>query len=167
MTDTLLAAIAFVPVFCFGYPFVMAWYWMVGGIAYSLYRERRLPPPDQPPPMARWPGISIIVPCYNEEENAEETLGTAALVDYPDFEIIAVNDGSRDRTAEVLDRLAARIPNLRVVHMARNSGKATAMNAGALMARHEILVCIDGDALLDPHALRWIAHVFERAEVGD
>jgi biofilm PGA synthesis N-glycosyltransferase PgaC len=35
------------------------------------------------------------------------------------------------------------------------------------MARHEILVCIDGDALLDPHALRWIAHVFERAEVGD
>jgi biofilm PGA synthesis N-glycosyltransferase PgaC len=71
------------------------------------------------------------------------------------------------RTAEVLDRLAARIPNLRVVHMARNSGKATAMNAGALMARHEILVCIDGDALLDPHALRWIAHVFERAEVGD
>ena len=166
MKDAILAVIGFVPVFCFGYPFVMAWYWMMGGILYSLYRERRLPPPDQPPPLAVWPGISIIVPCYNEEENAEETLTTAAAADYPEFEVIAVNDGSRDRTAEVLDRLAARLPNLRVVHMARNSGKATALNAGAMMARHEILVGIDGDALLDPHALRWIAHAFERAEVG-
>ena len=42
----------------------------------------------------------------------------------------------------------------------KNQGKATALNIGALLARHELLVCIDGDALLDPQALRWIARAF-------
>jgi biofilm PGA synthesis N-glycosyltransferase PgaC len=106
------------------------------------------------------------VPCYNEASNAEETLQTAAAVDYPEFEVIAINDGSRDNTGELLDQLIARIPKLRVVHLAANRGKATALNTGALLAKHELLVCIDGDALLDPHALRWIARAFLRADVG-
>jgi biofilm PGA synthesis N-glycosyltransferase PgaC len=151
---------------CFGYPFVGAWYWMAGGLLFYLTRQRRMPPHDQPPELENWPPISILVPCYNEAENAEETLGTAAAVDYPQFEIIAINDGSRDNTAEVLDGLAARIPNLRVVHLAANGGKANALNTGALLARHELLVCIDGDAMIDPHALRWIARAFRRADVG-
>ena len=156
----------FIPQLCFGYPFVMAWYWMAGGLAYYFYHERWLPPPDKPPPLAVWPPISILVPCYNESDNAEETLRAAANVDYPDFEIVAINDGSRDDTAEVLNRLADEIPRLRVVHLAQNSGKAAALNTGAALARHEILVCIDGDALLDPHALRWIARAFQVGGVG-
>jgi biofilm PGA synthesis N-glycosyltransferase PgaC len=151
---------------CFGYPFVMAWYWMVGGLIFYFTRQRRTPLPEHPPPLDHWPPISILVPCYNEGENAEETLSNAAAVDYPEFEVIAINDGSRDNTAEVLDRLAARIPALKVVHLAQNQGKATALNTGALLARHELLVCIDGDALLDPHTLRWIARAFRRGDVG-
>ena len=53
-----------------------------------------------------------------------------------------------------------------VVHLAANQGKATALNTGALLARHELLVCIDGDALLDPQALHWIAQRFRRGNVG-
>jgi poly-beta-1,6-N-acetyl-D-glucosamine synthase len=106
------------------------------------------------------------VPCYNEGDNAEETLETAAAADYPEFEVIAINDGSRDNTAEVLNQLAARIPKLRVVHLASNQGKATALNVGALLAKYELLVCIDGDALLDPKALHWIAGAFRRGDVG-
>jgi biofilm PGA synthesis N-glycosyltransferase PgaC len=152
--------------FCFGYPFVMAWYWMAGGLMFYFGRERFMPPPDRPPSLEHWPPISILVPCYNEGENAVETLSQAALVDYPDFEILAINDGSRDNTAEVLDRLSGQIPNLRVIHLAQNGGKARALKAGALMAKHELVVCIDGDALLDPHALRWIARAFRRGDVG-
>jgi biofilm PGA synthesis N-glycosyltransferase PgaC len=163
MFDPLPDALA---LFCFGYPFVMAWYWMAGAALFYLTRERDMAPRDRPEALAAWPPISILVPCYNEGDNAEETLAAAAAVDYPDFEIIAINDGSRDNTAEVLDRLAMRIPNLRVAHLAANQGKATAMNTGALLARHELLVCIDGDALLDPYALYWIARAFRRGNVG-
>src|SRR4029453_12642897 len=50
--------------------------------------------------------------------------------------------------------------------LAANQGKATALNTGALLARHELLVCIDGDALIDPQSLHWIARVFRRADIG-
>jgi poly-beta-1,6-N-acetyl-D-glucosamine synthase len=163
MLDFLIIAI---PMFCFGYPFVMSWYWMAGGLIFYLTRERNMAPQSHPEPIEHWPPISILVPCYNEADNAGETLSTAASVDYPDFEVIAINDGSRDNTAAVLDGLVERIPKLRVVHLAANQGKATAMNTGALMAKHELVVCIDGDALLDPQALRWIARAFRRGDVG-
>jgi biofilm PGA synthesis N-glycosyltransferase PgaC len=155
-----------IPQFCFGYPFVMAWYWMAGGVIFYLTHEHHLPPQRQPPDLPSWPAISLIVPCYNEVENVEETLTTAAASDYPDFEIIAVNDGSSDRTMQVLNGLVGRIPRLRVAHHVANQGKAIALNTGALLARHEILVCIDGDALLDRHALRWIARAFLPNNVG-
>jgi len=161
--DFLLLAI---PAFCFGYPFIMAWYWMAGGLLFYWFREHNAPPQNQPPELAAWPPITIIVPCYNEADNARDTLSVAAACDYPDFEVLAVNDGSKDETATILNQLATEIPNLRVVHLAKNQGKATAMNVGALMAKHEILVCIDGDALLDPHSLRWVALAFQRPLIG-
>jgi biofilm PGA synthesis N-glycosyltransferase PgaC len=152
--------------FCYGYPFVMAWYWIVGGILFYLAVERRMPPQDLPPHLDRPPPISVLVPCFNEGETAEETLQAAAACDYPEFEVIAINDGSRDDTGRVLDRLACEIPRLRVVHLAANQGKATALNVGALLAKHEILVGIDGDALLDPEALWWVASSLNRAGIG-
>jgi biofilm PGA synthesis N-glycosyltransferase PgaC len=105
--------------------------------------------------------VSVLVPCFNEEAQAEETFGVLAALDYPEFEVIAINDGSSDRTAAILDDLARRMPRLRVVHLATNQGKSTALNAGALAARHEILVGIDGDALLDRHALTWFVRRFQ------
>jgi biofilm PGA synthesis N-glycosyltransferase PgaC len=154
------------PIFCFAYPFVMAWYWMAGGLFYWWWRERDFHAPDDPPVLDQWPPISILVPCYNESETAIETLTTACAVDYPAFEVIAINDGSSDDTGAILDRLAAELPNLRVIHLAENGGKANALNTGALLAANELLLCIDGDALLDRMALRWTAYNFRRADVG-
>lgn len=141
--------------FCFGYPFVMAWYWMLGGLLYRWMRGRHEPMHDQPPELEEYPSVSILLPCHNEEANAEETISVLAALEYPNFEIIAINDGSTDRTAEILDGLAARIPQLRVVHLQQNQGKSTAMNIGALAARSQILVGTDGDALLDRHSITW------------
>lgn len=148
-------------VFCFGYPFVMAWYWMAGGLLYRTVRERHEPPPDAPPPLPAYPGVSILVPCHNEERQLEETFAVLAAIDYPEFEIVAIDDGSKDRTGPMLEALTARIPQLRVVRLARNQGKSTALNVGALLARHELLVCIDGDALLDRHAVTWFVRRFQ------
>ncbi|MFZ3236943.1 MAG: glycosyltransferase [Stellaceae bacterium] len=67
---------------------------------------------------------------------------------------------------EILESLAAGIAPMRVVRLAKNQGKATAMNVGALLARHQLLALIDGDALLDPYALPWIAWTFRRPDIG-
>ena len=164
--ETLREIFAFLPFFCFAYPFIMAWYWMAGGLFYYFWRERGFVAPDELPPLDEWPPFSILVPCFNESETAVETLTTAHKIDYPDFEIIAINDGSSDDTAEILDRLAQSLPRLRVIHLVTNGGKARALNVGARLARNELLLCIDGDALLDPHALRWAAYNFLRTDVG-
>jgi biofilm PGA synthesis N-glycosyltransferase PgaC len=153
--------------FVFWYPLVMSGVWMVGAAISWWRRERPEPPWDDPPILPRPPGVSVLIPCFNEEDNAEETVTHALALDYPEFEVIAINDGSKDGTAAVLDRLAAEHPRLRVVHLAENQGKALALRAGTLLARHEILVCIDGDALLDRHAAHWLVkHFVDSPEVA-
>ncbi|KAE9798194.1 glycosyltransferase, partial [Escherichia coli] len=65
-----------------------------------------------------------------------------------------------DSTAEILDELAAQDARLRVVHLAENQGKAVALRSGVLVSKYEYLVCIDGDALLHPHAVLWLMQPF-------
>jgi len=146
--------------YVFWYPLVMSVVWMAGAAVFWWRRERTQPRWDEPVPLADPPPISVLIPCFNEEENAEETITHALGLDYPELEVIAINDGSRDGTAAVLERLATLHPRLRVIHLAENQGKAVALRTGALLARHEILVCIDGDALLDRHAAHWLVRHF-------
>lgn len=163
-------AVALLPaLFAFvGYwPLFMMLIWVMGGLTFYQLHERGARRSDVPPASPDGPFVTILVPCFNEEDNAEETLRACASQLYPDFEIIAVNDGSRDRTAEVLDSLAAEIPRLRVVHLAQNQGKAVALRTGALMANGEVLVCIDGDAILHPHCVGWLVRRFhDRPRLG-
>lgn len=143
------------------WPLLMMLVWVIGGLLFANLHEAGTKRRDRPPPMKNPVSVTILIPCYNEEDNAEETIRACAAQDYPDFEIIAVNDGSKDGTAKVLDRLAAEIPRLRVVHLAKNQGKAMALRAGAMVASGEILVCIDGDAILHPDCTAWLVRRFE------
>ncbi|MCU0483846.1 MAG: glycosyltransferase family 2 protein [Chloroflexi bacterium] len=102
-----------------------------------------------PEPSARVPALSYFFPAHNEEANLEE-LVAEALVALPAlaerFEIIAVNDGSRDATAQIADRLAASHPDLvRVVHHATNLGYGAALRSGFRAARHDLVCFTDGD----------------------
>lgn len=142
--------------FAFFYPVTMSFIWMVGGIYYYVRRERRAPRRHQPPPMEAYPRASLLVPCHNEADNVAETIGALLAQRYPDFEVIAINDGSRDDTGRLLDELAGQHERLRVIHLDRNLGKANALRMGALAATSEYLVCIDGDALLDEYATHWM-----------
>ncbi|MGE0372866.1 MAG: poly-beta-1,6-N-acetyl-D-glucosamine synthase [Gammaproteobacteria bacterium] len=139
----------------------MAYLWMVGALYYFVHWEldigKRI---DQPPKLEEYPGVSFLVPCHNEGENVEETIEYLANQQYPEFEIIAIDDGSKDNTGEILDRLAEKHHRLRVVHLASNQGKAMALRMGAMASNHEFLVCVDGDALLDHHATAWIMQHF-------
>lgn len=149
--------------FAFLYPLFMAWLWIAGGVwFYSKreYKQNEIPEPTED-------GCSILIPCFNEEEQIRETIRYAMQTQYPDFEVIAVNDGSTDNTAAILNELQQQYPRLRVVHLAENQGKAYALRAAAMVSQHEYLVCIDGDALLHPHAVLWMMfHLTRFPRVG-
>ncbi len=147
--------------FAFYYPLFMSYLWMTGGIYYYYHWERKAwerkaPPPTSPPRLTEYPLISVLIPCYNEQETLRETITHALQLDYPDFEVIVINDGSSDKTPQILAELEPLHPRLRVIHLRQNQGKAVALRSGALLARGEFLMCIDGDALIDRHAAQWV-----------
>ena len=154
--------------YAFFYPLIMAWMWIIGGIwYYRRWENKHDLGPEFPPPMREYPPASILIPCFNEEQNLHQTIHYALATEYPDFEVIAINDGSSDRTGELLDQLVARHPRLRVIHLAENQGKAMALRAGAIAAKNEFLICIDGDALIHPKAVAWMmSHFASGPRVG-
>lgn len=142
----------------FLYPFTMSWIWMAGAIMFYLFRERGQLYPDDMPNLKHIPMVTLLIPCHNEGKQIDETIASLVHTNYPveKFEVIAVNDGSTDDTAEKLDKLTEQYPFLRVVHLTENKGKALALRTGCLIARGEVIVCIDGDAILEPNAVAWL-----------
>lgn len=154
--------------FVFYYPLLMAYVWMLGGMIYYLRWERnRGNVLSDLPVLSEYPSVSILIPCYNEGENVRETIEYLLHQQYPNLEIIAINDGSKDNTLEILHELADQHPQIRVVNLASNQGKAVGLRTAALLANSEILIGIDGDALLAPNATAWIVrHFLEDPHVG-
>lgn len=122
------------------------------------------------PGRSKWPKVSVIVPSRNEEESVEVATKTLLAQDYPDFEIVAVNDRSSDATGRILDQLAASHERLRVVHLTDLPsgwlGKNNAMRQGALKASGEWLLFTDGDVMFEPGALRRAVAVAEHCGLG-
>lgn len=146
--------------FAFYYPLYMSYVWMIGGLIYYVRREQKDKNYYEQPALSRYPPVTIVVPCHNEGDNLYETIGWLVRQNYPDFKIIAINDGSRDNTKEILDGLEAKHPQLTVIHFAKNQGKAMGLRMAALFSPHEYLICIDGDALLDVNAVAWMMRHF-------
>ncbi|NIR61025.1 MAG: poly-beta-1,6 N-acetyl-D-glucosamine synthase [Gammaproteobacteria bacterium] len=145
--------------FSYYYPLFMSYLWMIGALAYYFRWERYpSPTPERSPRLPDYPGVSVIVPCHNEAENLRETLDALIEQDYPALEIVLVNDASTDGTAALIDELARDHRSVRAVHLRSNQGKGMALRVGALVSRHELLVCIDGDALLARNAVTWLMY---------
>ncbi|MFO1426690.1 MAG: glycosyltransferase family 2 protein [Steroidobacteraceae bacterium] len=97
--------------------------------------------------------LSVVVPFYNEEDNIERMHAAIVAAVQPlgvPFEMVLVDDGSRDRTLELATAIARRDPRVRVVQFRRNYGQTPAMAAGIAEARGEIIVTMDGDLQNDP-----------------
>ncbi len=149
--------------FVFIYPLYMSIAWMLGGLIFSVRRER-----GAAPRLKHHPFFSIIIPAHDEALVIEETVLSLKNLDYPCYEVIAVNDGSTDGTAEILDRLVEENADwLRVIHLEPNSGKSKALNAGILVSRGEFLLTIDADCLVEKDVLTRMAwHLIEFPRVG-
>ena len=168
MIELLQTVSSFFFQFTYFYPLFMAYLWMTGALIYFFRWEKPLGDKiNEPPELENWPGVSILVPCHNEGANIIETISWLKKIKYPDYEIIAINDGSSDDTGQILDTLAGKVKRLRVVHLETNQGKARGLTLAALSAKNEFLVCIDGDVVLDPWAVHWMVwHLVTSPRVG-
>ena len=124
---------------------------------HSLSTRRRRPTDDFFPP------VSIIVPAYNEEAGIAAAVRSLAASDYPDFDIVIVDDGSTDSTAEIVDGLG--LDGVRLVRQP-NAGKPAALNRGLASTDGAIVVMVDGDTVFTPHTLRRLVAPFADPEVG-
>jgi cellulose synthase/poly-beta-1,6-N-acetylglucosamine synthase-like glycosyltransferase/peptidoglycan/xylan/chitin deacetylase (PgdA/CDA1 family) len=107
-----------------------------------------------------WPSVSVVIPAYNEEVGIASTVRSLISNGYPDLDIVVVDDGSSDRTAEVVARLG--LPQVRIFRQ-RNAGKPAALNAGIRQARHDILILVDADTVFEPGAVRALVAPFATA----
>src|SRR6266536_1705573 len=101
-----------------------------------------------------WPRVSVVVCSYNGARTIDNCLDGLARLDYPDYEVIVVDDGSRDATAAIARRYAP------VLIQTPNRGLSHARNAGLAAATGEIVAYIDDDARPDPQWLRYLAATF-------
>ena len=109
------------------------------------------------------PGLSVFFPAYNDGGTIASLVITALKTARrltSDFEVIVVNDGSADATAEIVDELARTYPEVRVVHHERNRGYGGALQSGFAAATRELIFYTDGDAQYDPAELETLWQAF-------
>ena len=103
--------------------------------------------------------VSVIIPAYNQENLIEKVINAIYQSTYNNIEIVAVNDGSKDQTKQVLNELAKKYPRLKVIHK-ENGGKRTAVATGFYAAKGNFLILIDSDSIVDKYAIAEFMKVF-------
>ena len=157
--------------------FVFAWTdeWFTGGHliedwAFGLVDQERRPKPSfreiacqynhvLPPSLRRYPQVSVVVCAYNAERTIDRCLASLAALNYPDYEVIVVNDGSRDRTLEIAEGYGF----CRIISQP-NKGLSVARNVGAEAATGEIVAYTDSDCVADPD---WLTYLVAKMEANN
>lgn len=107
--------------------------------------------------------VTVLVPAYNEEAGIESTVRSLLASDYPELQIVVIDDGSTDRTAEIAEDIGD--PRVLVVRKP-NGGKAEALNTGLGHASHDILVMVDADTVFEPDAIHHLVQPLAHPAVG-
>lgn len=117
-------------------------------------------------PLASYPSVAIVVPCFNEEKNVGATISSLLSLEYPKekLEIIVIDDGSQDHTFTVAKQFETDA-RVRVFHK-ENGGKHTAMNLALTHTNAEIIGCLDADSVVACDALLRVVPVFENKRVS-
>lgn len=115
------------------------------------------------PPLESYPLVSIIVPAYNEERVIARTLESLVEADYPNKEIIIVDDGSTDNTLAIASSYEKF--GIRVYHK-ENGGKHSALNYGIRLSKGEIIVTVDADSIVGRDAIKGLVKKFRSEEVS-
>lgn len=118
-----------------------------------------------------YPFVSIIVPVYNESRVIRDSIKSLLELNYSNYEIIIVNDGSSDGTKEVAESLVGyrkgKLTDIKISLINQpNGGKSRALNSGIKHSQAEIILCMDGDSQLSPESVRLAVRHFENPAMG-
>ena len=157
--------------------FIFAWTdeWFTGGHlienwAFGLVDRERRPKPSfdevvrqyngiLPPSLQSYPRVSVVVCAYNAERTIDQCLASLEVLNYPDYEVIVVNDGSRDRTRAIAESYDC----CRIINQP-NRGLSIARNVGAEAATGEIIAYTDSDCVADPD---WLTYLVAKMEASN
>jgi biofilm PGA synthesis N-glycosyltransferase PgaC len=138
------------------YPVVTGLYWIVGAAIFSLHRERADPDFYE---LQEHPHVSVLVAAHNEEAVIYRTVQCLLGLDWPAFDVTVVDDGSTDRTSELLVGLAE-AGEIRLLTKRVNEGKAMALNDALPLLAGEIVLIVDADGRPQSDVLRWMVPHF-------
>jgi len=147
------------------YPIVGSFFWFSGALSYRFLKKNKYDEDWHPIPKNQQPMITIMIPAHNEEVVIEETITYLfENINYDNFEVLVTNDGSTDKTAEIIKRLMEKYPRLRTINIIQNKGKAHAFNIGMHFAKGEYILSNDADTIPEPDALMKYMNFFIHAQ---
>jgi cellulose synthase/poly-beta-1,6-N-acetylglucosamine synthase-like glycosyltransferase/spore germination protein YaaH/peptidoglycan/xylan/chitin deacetylase (PgdA/CDA1 family) len=111
---------------------------------------------------SRW--VSVLVPAYNEEQTIAMTISALQKSNHKRFEALVINDGSTDKTAEIVEKLSKLDDRIILINK-ENGGKSSALNLGMRLAKYDIVVTIDGDTILQAQAIDELIKPFNDKKV--
>jgi len=145
------------------YPVVGSFFWFAGALSYRFFKTNKRDYDWENIPVEQQPMITIMIPAHNEEVMIEETITYLFdQLNYDNFEVLVMNDGSSDDTGAIISRLQEKYPRLRTVEILKNKGKAHAFNIGMYFAKGEYILSNDADTIPEPDALMKYMNFFMR-----
>lgn len=142
------------------YPIVTSLFWLIGSLFYFFIKEIKLAKtPDKN--VSESDRISFLVPCYNESDTIAETIETLWNLRYPYKELIVVNDGSTDDTAEKINSLKEKF-DFTFINLTENKGKANALNLAVNASYSQYVMVVDADTLIDEDAPYYMIENFKK-----
>ena len=118
-------------------------------VALALDQRPRVPSFDH------YPSVTVLVAAYNEQDSIEDTVRSLMRQDYPgQLAVTVINDGSADRTADIVRGLLPEFANLRLIDLKKNGGKAGALNEGLAACDTELVITVDADCWIWKHGIR-------------
>lgn len=145
------------------YPVIGSFFWFAGALSYRFLKTNKRDTDWVDIPVDRQPMITIMIPAHNEEVMIEETITYLfEKLNYANFEVLVMNDGSSDGTGAIVSRLQKKYPRLRTVEILKNKGKAHAFNIGMYFAKGDYILSNDADTIPEPDALMKYMNFFMR-----
>lgn len=136
------------------YPVIGSFFWFCGALSYRWLRTEKTDSDWQVLPKNKQPMVTIMIPAHNEEIMIADTINYLfEQLNYDNYEVLVMNDGSTDETEKIVMDLEDKYPRLRVIHIVKNEGKAHAFNIGMFFAKGDYILSNDADTIPEPDAL--------------